>query len=64
MAFSIREHDLDFSNPDRNPLSLANAMGSTLDGNTLITTAVGDPTVRFNPGTGKPASFVRTDEIP
>jgi hypothetical protein len=64
MAFSIREHNLDFSNPDRNPLPLANAMGSTLDGNTLVTTAVGDPTVRFNPGTAKPATFVRADVIP
>jgi hypothetical protein len=56
--------DLDFSNPDQNPIPLEGATVGTLDGDVVTTDGNGDATVQFNLGTAKPATFIRAEDAP
>jgi hypothetical protein len=60
----VEAADLDFSNPDQDPVPLISSSVGTLDGNTVLTTAGGDATVELNLGTGKDATFIRGEEVP
>jgi hypothetical protein len=56
--------DLDFGNPDQNPVPLSAAAVGTLSGDQVTTDANGDATVQFNLGTAKPATFIRAENAP
>lgn len=61
----VEADDLDFSNPDQNPVPLTDASVGTLNvDNTVTTTAGGDATVEFNLGTAKASTFVRAEKVP
>ncbi|MFT5906195.1 MAG: hypothetical protein ACI9E1_001801 [Cryomorphaceae bacterium] len=64
-AYKIVEaNDLDFSNPDRDPVPLIGSCVGTLNGNTVTTTAAGEATVELNLGTSKKAVFIRGEVVP
>lgn len=60
----VEASDLDFANPDQDPIPLTGATIGTLEGgNTLVrTNANGDAVVQFNLGTVKTATFIRAEE--
>ena len=60
----VEADDLDFSNPDQNPIPLTGATVGTLDGNEVTTDGSGNATVQFNLGTAKPATFLRAQTVP
>ena len=60
----VEADDLDFSNPDQNPIPLTGATVGTLDGNEVIADASGNATVQFNLATAKPATFLRAQTVP
>ena len=60
----VEADDLDFSNPDQDPIPLTSSSVGTLDGNVVITTPEGDATVELNLGTEKDATFIRGEEVP
>ena len=60
----VEADDLDFTNPDRNPIPLTGATVGTLDGNMVITDASGNAVVWFNLGIAKKATFVRAEMVP
>ncbi|MCH7226878.1 hypothetical protein [Haloferula sp. A504] len=60
----VEADDLDFSNPDQNPIPLTAASVGTLDGNEVTTDASGNATVQFNLGTAKAATFLRAETAP
>lgn len=60
----VEADDLDFANPDQNPIPLTGATVGTLDGNEVIADASGNATVQFNLGTSKPATFLRAQSVP
>ncbi|MCH7226877.1 hypothetical protein [Haloferula sp. A504] len=60
----VEADDLDFSNPDQNPIPLTGASVGTLDGNEVTTDAIGHATVQFNLGTAKDATFLRAETAP
>ena len=59
----VRADDLDFANPDQDPLPLTGATVGSLDGGGVITNPSGDATVQFNLGTGS-SGFLRAEEQP
>ena len=60
----IEADDLDFSNPDQNPIPLTGATVGTLDGDEVTTDGSGNATVQFNLGTAKDATFLRAESVP
>ena len=59
----VESADMDFSNPDRDPVPLLGATtGSLFDGLYLIADEEGVATVQFNLGTA-PANFVRAEQV-
>jgi hypothetical protein len=64
-AYTLAEaDDLDFGNPDQNPVPLTGATVGTLSGDQVTTDGNGDATVQFNLGTAKPATFIRAENAP
>ncbi len=59
----VEANDLDFANPDRDPVPLTSTSVGTLDGGGVITDANGDATVEFSLGAG-PSTFIRAEESP
>lgn len=59
----VEADDLDFSNPDQDPIPLLNASLGTLQngGNEVVTDSNGEAAVQFNLGTSKPATFLRAE---
>lgn len=55
----VEAADLDFANPDRNPISLTGATVGTLNGNQVTTDGSGKATVQFNLGAGLRRTFIR-----
>ncbi|MCH7226879.1 hypothetical protein [Haloferula sp. A504] len=60
----VEADDLDFSNPDQDPIPLTGASVGTLDGNEVTTDGSGNATVQFNLGTAKAATFLRAETAP
>ncbi|MCH7225916.1 discoidin domain-containing protein [Haloferula sp. A504] len=60
----VEADDLDFSNPDQDPIPLTGASVGTLNGNEVTTDGSGNATVQFNLGTAKSATFLRAEEVP
>ena len=60
----VEADDLDFSNPDQNPIPLDGATIGTLDGDVVTTDGNGNATVQFNLGTTKAATFIRAEDAP
>jgi hypothetical protein len=60
----VEADDLDFGNPDRNPVPLTGAIVGTLSGDQVTTDVNGAATVQFNLGTAKPATFIRAKNAP
>lgn len=60
----VEADDLDFSNPDQDPIPLTDAAVGTLEGNEVITDESGNATVRFNLGTATSATFLRAETAP
>ncbi|MCH7228954.1 hypothetical protein [Haloferula sp. A504] len=60
----VEADDLDFSNPDQNPIPLSGASVGTQVGNTVTTDGSGSATVQFNLGTTKDATFLRAESVP
>ena len=57
----IAADDLDFANPDLDPVPLAGATTGVLEGNGFTTDSNGNATVQFNLMTGKPRNFLRAE---
>ncbi len=62
----VEADDLDFSNPDQDPVDLTGAAVTvgTLDGNEVTTDGSGHATVQFTLGTAKDATFLRAETAP
>jgi lysophospholipase L1-like esterase len=60
----VEADDLDFTNPDQDPVPLTGATEGTLDGNEVILDANGNATVQFDLGISKSATFIRAQSIP
>ncbi|MCH7225905.1 hypothetical protein MLD59_07155 [Verrucomicrobiaceae bacterium E54] len=60
----VEADDLDFSNPDLDPIPLTGASVGTLVGNEVTTDGSGNATVQFNLGTAKSATFLRAETAP
>jgi hypothetical protein len=60
----VEADDLDFTNPDQDPVPLTGATVGTLDGNEMILDANGNATVQFDLGISKAATFIRAQSIP
>ena len=55
----VEASDLDFANPDRDPVPLTGATVGTLAGNEVTTNSSGKAAVQFNLGTGMGRTFIR-----
>jgi len=53
--------DLDFTNPDADPVPLTGATVGAQAGNEVTTDGTGNATVQFNLGTTKTATFIRAE---
>jgi len=60
----VEADDLDFSNPDQDPIGLTGATVGTKVGDTVTTDGSGNATVQFNLGNAKSATFLRAEETP
>ena len=60
----VEADDLDFTNPDQNPVPLTGATVGTLIGNEVILDANGNATVQFDLGISKSSTFIRAQSIP
>ena len=60
----VEADDLDFSNPDQDPIPLSGAIVGTLNDNEVTTDGSGKATVQFNLGTAKDATFLRAESTP
>jgi lysophospholipase L1-like esterase len=60
----VEADDLDFSNPDRDPIPLTGVSLGTQVGDPVITDAAGQATVQFDLGNTKDATFLRAQEVP
>ncbi len=60
----VEADDLNFTNPDQNPVPLTGATVGTLDGNEVILDANGNATLQFDLGISKSATFIRAQSIP
>ncbi len=60
----VEADDLDFSNPDQDPIPLSGASVGILSGNTVITDAGGNATVQFKLGNTRDATFLRGESVP
>ncbi len=60
----VEADDLDFTNPDRDPIPLSGATVGTLEGNEVIADGSGNATVQFKLGTAKDATFLRAVTVP
>ena len=60
----VEADDLDFSNPDQDPIPLDTASIGTLNGDAVVTTAGGNAEVEFNLGTTKTKTFFRAEKLP
>ncbi len=58
----VEADDLDFTNPDQDPVPLTGSTAGTLDGNEVILDGNGGATVQFDLGTSKDAAFIRAQE--
>jgi hypothetical protein len=60
----VEADDLDFGNPDQDPIPLVMATLGTLQngGNEVVTDSNGEAAVEFNLGTSKPATFLRVEQ--
>jgi hypothetical protein len=59
----VEAADLDFAQPDRNPVPLSGATVGTLGTDQVTTDGDGNATVQFNLGTGNAANFIRGEEV-
>lgn len=59
----VRADDLDFSNPDQDPVPLNNASVGTLNGNTVITDTSGKATIQLHHVGVTQTFFIRMEEI-
>ncbi len=59
----VEADDLNFTNPDQNPVPLTGATVGTLAGNEVILDANGNATVQFDLGISKAATFIRAQEV-
>lgn len=60
----VEADDLDFGNPDQNPVPLTGATVGTLSGDQITTDGDGNATIQFNLGTARPATFIRAEAAP
>lgn len=60
----VEADDLDFMNPNQDPVPLTGATVGVLDGDEVVADANGDATVQFILGTSKEASFIRAVSVP
>lgn len=60
----VEADDLDFANPDQDPIPLTSATVGDLTGNEVTTDGSGNATVQFNLGTSKNATFLRAETAP
>ena len=60
----VEAADLDFANPDQDPIPLTGATVGTLDQDGVVTDINGDSIVQFNLGTTMSATFLRAEEYP
>jgi hypothetical protein len=58
----VEADDLDFLNPDQDPIPLTGATVGTLDGDKVTTDGSGNATVQFTLGNTKTATFLRAEE--
>ena len=58
----VEAADLNFSDPDTNPLTVIQVTTGTLDGNVVILNDEGEADVTIDLGTSNPASFLRVEE--
>jgi len=60
----VEATDLDFANPDQDPIPLTGATVGTLSGDRFTTSSNGDATVQFNLGNTNDATFLRAKSSP
>jgi hypothetical protein len=60
----VEADDLNFSNPDQNPVPLTGVTVGTQDVDEVVADGSGIATVQFNLGTSKTATFIRAETIP
>jgi acyl-CoA thioesterase I len=60
----VEAADLDFANPDQDPIPLTGVTVGTLDQDGVVTDSNGDATVQFNLGTSMSVTFLRMEEYP
>jgi hypothetical protein len=60
----VEADDLDFANPDQDPIPLTGATVGVLDGYEVTTDGNGNATIQFNLGIAKSATFLRAETAP